>query len=271
MRKKTRRHVIEEGLLTTAGLRVLYSSAGMALVLPASQAAAQDQIVYRGIQIRHDLGRGPALTAAQLKAGVEVVAGYIDEGSHRHEIVVTADEIAQLNAGQMVQKRSPQAAGHTHGITIDPRNTIPGDEIIDDVTPDDQDDQTDDDTDLDDRDDQQTDDRDDDRDEGRADDQTDDDRFTSKTGLTVLLGAGMAPKLYLASATPLKETKIKYALGDRKGVKTKAWWLDPMDMDGRFIYESAQGLPLDEHEYLYIKAQTRTGRTLDLVLRITQD
>lgn len=64
------------------------------------------------------------LTTAMMMAGKEVSFEHWDGDGH--QIIVTPDHMAALKRGEVVKFKTTTANYHDHGVTIDPKNTVPG-------------------------------------------------------------------------------------------------------------------------------------------------
>lgn len=73
------------------------------------------------------IGTVQPMLASDLIKGV-AFTGKVDEGGHSHTYTVSPEQIAQINAGQVVTLRSSQGTDGSgpHTVTIDPTQLLPG-------------------------------------------------------------------------------------------------------------------------------------------------
>lgn len=83
--------------------------------------------IFKDLQIRSSAGTANNLLASELMAGLPVEK-LITEGNHTHKIMVTADLIAKINAGETVQFPSEDGSDGSgpHRVTINPATLVNG-------------------------------------------------------------------------------------------------------------------------------------------------
>ena len=211
---------------------------------------------YRDIRVQSDLGPAGTLTAQQIKDGLAVATGVlIDEGGHQHNITITADEMRQLQEGKVVRKRSEQAAGHDHGVVIDPSNLVPGGNTIegqDNPTPTPNPGTTN-------------------NPPGPPNGPPDPGVGTSSPFLSALLGDGRRPYIYLQSTEQLKPGSVYICLGNDQACDPNRPWslMENIDVGpGKNIFASRVPLDLQPSTVVHFYAETVAGKRGRLAFRI---
>jgi|GEM_PF-3999812 hypothetical protein len=99
-------------------------------ILPKSQLKV-GEAAYGAVKTFSDLrvrciGTVQPILAADLIKGT-AFTGRVDEGGHTHTYTVTPEQIAMINAGQVVQLRSSLGSDGSgaHNVTIDPAQLLP--------------------------------------------------------------------------------------------------------------------------------------------------
>ena len=91
---------------------------------PATPPASGATVPMQDIRVISLFRETGVLTTAMMMAGKEVSFEHWDGDGH--QIVVTSEHMAALKRGEVVKFKTTTANFHDHGVTIDPKNTVPG-------------------------------------------------------------------------------------------------------------------------------------------------
>ena len=120
--------ITRRNLLVQGGNFAVAASLGEALlskVLPKSGKAYAAVKTYSDINVRSAAGTASPLLATNLISGMPYI-GKITEATHTHTYDVTLDQIAQINAGQIVTLTSSRGSDNSgpHTVTINPATLV---------------------------------------------------------------------------------------------------------------------------------------------------
>jgi hypothetical protein len=247
-----REFVIQTGSLTLLGFAIWRSpKAVWQIVAPTAFAQASGPTEFKDLYVR-SLGFQDILTATQWQAGQAVtLSSTIEPRSHSHQVIIPAEEIAKLSAGQNVSFQSQLAQGHQHPVSIKLTDAVPGGSVIPNV----------------------------------AQPSTTQPPTTgvgpvpptsnpvqaSGNSFSAILGDDAEPYLYVEAIAPIDSSSIFYCLGDAQSCSRMDWvpMVQVTLIPGRTIYRSKYRLKLRPNDVIHISANSLTGGRTELHAEVT--
>lgn len=232
MHQSNRRQFLKQsGQIVIAGYGLVVAESNDAFSRTQNQQAYYDLIVKTdnglvGSQTNQKL----ILKAEALRDKLAVTTGLeIDEGNHQHQITLTVAEIASLNAGQIVSKKSAIGTNGdaAHGVTINPNDRF-GTRVI-----------------------------------------YDNGGTASNGTLAAILGFGPKPHLYVEALVPISQNGLSFCFTPTGQCSPDTYPLILIsDIPGRQIFRSKPAIALAGPIQLMVTATLLNGQQSQLVLDI---
>jgi len=257
--KSSRRSLLKRG----AGLVLAYGARGIIPGVLWSVSRVATAVDFRDLMIRTQVPgengqlSNLILSAEALRDGVDAAGlnGFEGPqfGGHDHPIIVTASQIAQLNAGQTVNGQTQGVNGgdpslsHSHGFSISPNDYATTRVLtVEDTAPD--------------------------SNSSNSDDSSNSSNV-STDGLSgvfaMTLTEGVSPYLIIESKYDLQSNKISYTLS-RNGEESNNYLaLGRLAVGGsRNLYRSQIQIPMDQVKFIHVYGENRDGILLHDIFEV---
>ncbi len=187
---------------------------------------------YSDLAVRSTAGTASPLTAAALVAG-ESFTGKITEATHTHAYIVTTEQLAQINAGQVITLTSSQGTDGSvpHRVTIDPARLLAGGNSLQVF------------------------------------------ESENGDLLALRLGQGAEPHFYVEGQEGLNPDSVKACLGAMSACQSEGAFTPMQlvkEISDRQIFGSVQKVQVSGETYVHVWATAQSGKSAKIVAKISK-